>query len=63
FNIFKCNKVYYAAYSNKWYTMDPKVAEDLLLLMTRGSKQICLTVGKMSPVTMATFCSVRYFNI
>jgi len=43
--------------------MDPKVAEDLLLLMTRGSKQICLTVGKVSPVTMATFCSVRYFNV
>ncbi|XP_018354628.1 PREDICTED: odorant receptor 67c-like [Trachymyrmex septentrionalis] len=54
----QCNKIYYAAYSNKWYTMDPKVAEDLLLLMTRGSKQICLTVGKMSPVTMATFCSL-----
>ncbi|XP_018376922.1 PREDICTED: odorant receptor 13a-like [Trachymyrmex cornetzi] len=54
----QCNKVYYAAYSNKWYTMDPKVGGDLLLLMTRGSKQICLTVGKMSPVTMATFCSL-----
>ncbi|XP_018303863.1 odorant receptor 67c-like [Mycetomoellerius zeteki] len=54
----QCNKVYYAAYSNKWYTMNPKVAGDLLLLMTRGSKQICLTVGKMSPVTMATFCSL-----
>ncbi|XP_018376921.1 PREDICTED: odorant receptor 13a-like [Trachymyrmex cornetzi] len=54
----QCNKVYYAAYSNKWYTMNPKVAGDLLLLMARGSKQICLTVGKMSPVTMATFCSL-----
>ncbi|XP_011051738.1 PREDICTED: odorant receptor 67c-like [Acromyrmex echinatior] len=53
----QCNKVYYAAYSNEWYTIDPKIARDLLLLMTRGSKQICLTVGKMSPVTMATFCS------
>ncbi|XP_012060277.1 PREDICTED: odorant receptor 13a-like [Atta cephalotes] len=64
----QCNKVYYAAYSNEWYTIDPKVAEDLLLLMTRGSKQVCLTVGKMSPVTMATFCnlvktSVGYISV
>ncbi|XP_018370023.1 PREDICTED: odorant receptor 13a-like, partial [Trachymyrmex cornetzi] len=60
--VIQCNKVYYAAYSSKWYTMDPKVAKDLLLLMKRDSKQICLTVGKMSPVTMATFCSVRCFK-
>ncbi|KYN14690.1 hypothetical protein ALC57_13104 [Trachymyrmex cornetzi] len=62
FRIISCNKVYYAAYSSKWYTMDPKVAKDLLLLMKRDSKQICLTVGKMSPVTMATFCSVRFIE-
>ncbi|KAG5308688.1 OR13A protein, partial [Acromyrmex insinuator] len=58
-----CNKIYYMAYSSKWYTMDPTVARDLLFLMKRGSKEIYLTVGKMSPVTMVTFCSVRYFNI
>ncbi|XP_039307748.1 odorant receptor 67c-like isoform X2 [Solenopsis invicta] len=54
----KCNKIYYAAYSNKWYTMNPKIEKDLLFLMTRGSKSIYLTVGKASPVTMATFCSL-----
>ncbi|XP_018339865.1 PREDICTED: odorant receptor 13a-like [Trachymyrmex septentrionalis] len=54
----QCNKIYYEAYNSKWYTMDPKVARDLLLLMKRGSKQICLTVGKMYPVTLATFCSL-----
>ncbi|XP_018376841.1 PREDICTED: uncharacterized protein LOC108770048 [Trachymyrmex cornetzi] len=59
----QCNKIYYATYSNKWYTMVPKDTEDILFLMTRGPKQICFTVGKVSPVTMATFCSVRYFNV
>ncbi|XP_011707039.1 PREDICTED: odorant receptor 49b-like, partial [Wasmannia auropunctata] len=63
-----CNKIYYAAYSSEWYVMDPKVAEDLLVLMTRGSKPIYLTVGKVSPVTMATFCgllktSVGYMSV
>ncbi|XP_025989905.2 odorant receptor 49b [Solenopsis invicta] len=64
----QCNKMYYAAYSNKWYTMDPKVAKDLLFLITRGSKPIYLTVGKVTPVTMATFCglvktSVGYMSV
>ncbi|XP_077260554.1 odorant receptor 13a-like isoform X3 [Temnothorax americanus] len=53
----QCNEIYYAAFNNKWYTLNPKIAEDLLFLMTRGSKPIYLTVGKISPVTMATFCS------
>ncbi|XP_011705378.1 PREDICTED: odorant receptor 33b-like [Wasmannia auropunctata] len=54
----QCNNVYYAAYSNKWYTMNPRIANDQLILMTRGSKSIYLTVGKISPVTMATFCGL-----
>ncbi|XP_071626248.1 odorant receptor 4-like isoform X1 [Temnothorax longispinosus] len=54
----QCNEIYYAAFNNKWYTLNPKIAEDLLFLMTRGSKPIYLTVGKISPVTMATFCSL-----
>ncbi|XP_011704621.1 PREDICTED: odorant receptor 67c-like [Wasmannia auropunctata] len=53
----QCNKIYYAAYSNKWYILNSKIVEDLFFLMTRGSKPIYLTVGKVSPVTMATFCS------
>ncbi|XP_011704945.1 PREDICTED: odorant receptor 13a-like, partial [Wasmannia auropunctata] len=53
----QCNKIYYAAYSNKWYTLNSKIVENLFFLMTRGSKPIYLTVGKVSPVTMATFCS------
>ncbi|XP_036140285.1 odorant receptor 43a [Monomorium pharaonis] len=64
----QCNNIYYAAYSNEWYTMDSKIIKDLLLLMTRGSKPIYLTVGKVFPVTMATFCdlvktSVGYMSV
>ncbi|XP_018303865.1 odorant receptor Or2-like [Mycetomoellerius zeteki] len=54
----QCNNIYYAAYNNKWYTMDPKTTNNLLILMTRGSKPIYLTVGKIFPVTMTTFCSL-----
>ncbi|XP_071626221.1 odorant receptor 9a-like isoform X2 [Temnothorax longispinosus] len=53
----QCNEIYHAAFNNRWYTLNPKIAEDLLFLMIRGSKPIYLTVGKISPVTMATFCS------
>lgn len=61
--MFKCNKIYYAAYDSEWYTVDPNIAKDLLLLMIRGSKPIYLTAGKICPVTMATFCTVRCFTI
>ncbi|XP_025989890.2 odorant receptor 67c-like [Solenopsis invicta] len=54
----QCNKIYYAAYRNKWYTMNPKVTQSLLFLMIRGSKPVYLTAGKVFPVTMATFCSL-----
>ncbi|KAL6266478.1 hypothetical protein P5V15_003327 [Pogonomyrmex californicus] len=54
----QCNKIYYAAYNNKWYTMESKVVRDLLLLMIRGSKPIYLTAGKVSPIIMTTFCSL-----
>ncbi|XP_071576932.1 odorant receptor 9a-like [Temnothorax nylanderi] len=54
----QCNKIYYAAYSNKWYSMNPKVTHNLLLLMIRGSIPVYLTAGKIFPITMATFCSL-----
>ncbi|XP_011638856.2 putative odorant receptor 69a [Pogonomyrmex barbatus] len=64
----QCNKIYHAAYSNQWYIMDLKFTQDLLFLMTRGSKPIYLTVGKVFPVTMTTFCgliktSVGYISV
>lgn len=58
--MFKCNGVYSAAYNNKWYSMDPKIAKDLLALLIRGTRPVFLTAGKVFPMTMATFCAVRY---
>jgi len=43
--------------------MDPKIAKVLLLLLIRGAKPVYLTAGKVFPMTMATFCGVKYFNI
>ncbi|XP_018303869.1 odorant receptor 33b-like [Mycetomoellerius zeteki] len=57
FLVAQCNEIYYAAYSNEWYSVDPKIAQDLLFLLIRGAKPIYLTAGKMFPMTMTTFCS------
>ncbi|XP_039307776.1 odorant receptor 43a-like [Solenopsis invicta] len=54
----ECNKIYYAAYSNKWYAMSPQVLRSILFLMIRGSKPVNLTAGKIFPLTMTTFCSL-----
>ncbi|XP_070529797.1 odorant receptor 4-like [Cardiocondyla obscurior] len=55
----QCNGIYYAAYKNQWYSMDPKLTRNLLFIMMRGSKPVYLTAGKIFPVTMTTFCGVR----
>ncbi|XP_011686346.1 PREDICTED: odorant receptor 33b-like [Wasmannia auropunctata] len=34
FIVIQCNEIYYAAYSTKWYSADPKIARDLLFLLT-----------------------------
>ncbi|XP_029672723.1 odorant receptor 33b-like [Formica exsecta] len=54
----QCNEIYYAAYSNEWYSVDSKNARDLLPLLIRGAKPIYLTAGKVFPMTMATFCGL-----
>ncbi|XP_070170075.1 odorant receptor 13a-like isoform X3 [Polyergus mexicanus] len=58
FRIISCNEIYYAAYSNKWYSVDSKNAKDLLPLLIRSAKPIYLTAGKVFPITMATFCGL-----
>ncbi|XP_011861175.1 PREDICTED: odorant receptor 43a-like [Vollenhovia emeryi] len=58
FLVAQCDKIYYAAYSNEWYSVDTKLAQDLLFLLVRGAKPIYLTAGKIFPMTMITFCSL-----
>ncbi|XP_011861196.1 PREDICTED: odorant receptor Or2-like [Vollenhovia emeryi] len=54
----QCGQIHYAIYFNEWYTMDPKRAWNLILLMTRSSKPLYLNIGKVFPLTMATFCNL-----
>ncbi|KAL0100543.1 hypothetical protein PUN28_019692 [Cardiocondyla obscurior] len=65
FLVAQCNGIYYAAYSNEWYSADPKLVQDLLILLIRGTKPIYLTAGKMFPLTVTTFFNVRlcYYDI
>ncbi|XP_011051749.1 PREDICTED: uncharacterized protein LOC105144506 isoform X1 [Acromyrmex echinatior] len=56
FLVAQCNEIYYAAYSNEWYSVNSKITQDLLLLLIRGAKPIHLTAGKIFPMTMMTFC-------
>ncbi|XP_011861758.1 PREDICTED: odorant receptor 67c-like isoform X2 [Vollenhovia emeryi] len=58
FQLISCDALYYGAYSNKWYSVDPKLARDLLHVLIRGAKPIYLTAGKMFPITMTTFCNL-----
>ncbi|XP_070526353.1 odorant receptor 4-like [Cardiocondyla obscurior] len=55
----KCNEIYYAAYNNKWYSVDLKTTKNLIHLFIRGTKPVYLTAGKIFPMTMATFCGVK----
>ncbi|CAL1687668.1 unnamed protein product [Lasius platythorax] len=56
--VIQCDRIHYAVYNYKWYTLDPRNARGLILLMIRSSKPIYLTAGKVFPMTMATFCNL-----
>ncbi|XP_029672546.1 odorant receptor 43a-like [Formica exsecta] len=58
FDELKCSRIHYAAYSNKWYILDPKEARDIIFLMIKTSEPLYLTAGKVFPMTMATFCNL-----
>ncbi|KAL6442505.1 hypothetical protein ACFW04_002602 [Cataglyphis niger] len=54
----QCEGVYKAVYECKWYTLEPKKARNLLIIMISANKPIYLTAGKLFPMTMATFCNL-----
>ncbi|XP_039307775.1 odorant receptor 49b [Solenopsis invicta] len=58
FLVAQCNEIYNAASNNEWYSLDPKITQNLLFLLIRGSKPVYLTAGKVFPMTMTTFCSL-----
>ncbi|KAL6442537.1 hypothetical protein ACFW04_002609 [Cataglyphis niger] len=53
----QCEGVYKAACECKWYTLEPKKAKELLIIMIYANKPLYLTAGKLFPMTMATLCN------
>ncbi|XP_011704104.1 PREDICTED: odorant receptor 49b-like [Wasmannia auropunctata] len=56
--ITQCEGVYQAVYEYRWYELEPKQARNLILLMVRANKPLYVTVGRIFPLTMNTFCSL-----
>ncbi|KYN05656.1 Odorant receptor Or2 [Cyphomyrmex costatus] len=53
-------KIHRATYEYVWYTLEPKTARDLILIMLRTKKPLNITAGKTFPMTMSTFCNVSF---
>ncbi|XP_070170260.1 odorant receptor 49b-like isoform X4 [Polyergus mexicanus] len=54
----QCEKIYHAAYDYEWYTLEPKQAKSLILIMIRTNKPLHITAGKMFPMTLSMFCDL-----
>jgi len=59
----KCEEVYRALCDLEWYKLEPRKAKSLILLMIRTNQPFRITAGKVFPLTMTTFCSVRLLII
>lgn len=55
----KCDAIYRAMCNLRWYKLESRQAKNLILLMIRASEPFHITAGKVIPLTMTTFCSVR----
>ncbi|XP_011687039.1 PREDICTED: odorant receptor 43a-like [Wasmannia auropunctata] len=51
-------KIHRAAYEYVWYTLEPKIARNLTLIMVRTKKPPNITAGKIFPMTMSMFCNL-----
>ncbi|CAL1674346.1 unnamed protein product [Lasius platythorax] len=47
-----------AAYNTAWYELDPKHSRILLFVILRAQKQLTLTVGKMTDLSLQCFASI-----
>ncbi|XP_018303731.1 odorant receptor 43a-like [Mycetomoellerius zeteki] len=54
----QCDQIHRAVYNYKWYTLEPRSAKCLIVLLIRSNKSSYLTAGKVFPMTMATFCNL-----
>lgn len=58
----KCAALYRAVCDLEWYKLDSRKARSLTLLIIRASEPFHFTAGKIVPLTMTTFCSVRLYR-
>ncbi|XP_072750610.1 odorant receptor 13a-like [Anoplolepis gracilipes] len=47
-----------AAYNTAWYDLEPEYSRILLFIMLRSQKQLTLTVGKMTDLSLQCFASI-----
>ncbi|XP_011631569.2 odorant receptor 13a-like [Pogonomyrmex barbatus] len=59
----KSKEIGVAAYDSKWYNLKSKKSRILLFIMLRSQKQLSLTVGKMTDLSLETFTSVRIYYV
>ncbi|XP_025264869.1 odorant receptor 13a [Camponotus floridanus] len=57
----QCDAIYCALYNLDWYKLKSTEARNLILVMIRASEPFRITAGKVIPLTMTTFCSVRLY--
>lgn len=55
----QCEGIYHAVYNYAWYLLKPNEAKNLMLIMIRADRSLYITAGKMFPMTLSMFCSVR----
>ncbi|XP_011879043.1 PREDICTED: odorant receptor 43a-like isoform X2 [Vollenhovia emeryi] len=57
--IAKCEGIYHAVYNYAWYSLKPNEARNLTMIMIRADRPLYITAGKIFPMTLSMFCSVR----
>ncbi|XP_018329843.1 odorant receptor 67c-like [Agrilus planipennis] len=54
----EAGKVRESLYFNKWLDLDKSFKKSMLIVMTRMSKPIIITMGSISPVQLTTFIQI-----
>ncbi|XP_012523282.1 odorant receptor 43a [Monomorium pharaonis] len=54
----QCNAVYRTMCDLEWYKLESRKVKGFILLMIRMRHPLCISAGKIIPLTMATFCSI-----
>lgn len=63
FLLVKCEEVYRAICDLEWYKWKSTQARNLILLMVQIQEPFRVTAGKILPLSMAIFCSIRLLII